>query len=663
MILWQGYSLGQHKDNPSDLNTLRQLPFRSILGFWAVVLIGMVILLTAVAILQYRWTNEASHADEIRIGAELESLMTKWHGDLYGEVSAICTALQVGPDSGARDTWNDYLERYIEWNNALPHESLPYVYRNPDLVGGIYIWETSHEVAPRLFRLNKETKKIEPAASLPEFSSLLPRLKSNATSLSMALNAWRLPGSATGTDISPDRQTATLGADPSSISGWQFDEDVPAVAHPILHRGEGKSLSSRSPVDWIIVTLDMNVLRKRVLPSLSVRYFGGLDGLDYRVAVVRKGANPETIYSSDPGFAIEQLSSSDSILNIFGFAAQRESSDAQRRSRNAPSLRSANWHHLTAPVWFPVIEYGPQPDSWLLALQHRAGPLQLAINRVRRNNLALGALVLLLLSVSFGVLTFAGYRAQTFARLQMDFVASISHELRTPLTVIFSAGENIKDGVIRNRMDLSEYGSIVTAQSRQLMNHVDRILQFASIRSGKDSYTLRPLEVRDILDRVRRNLSTLIAEESCTMEETVEPDLPPVLGDLFAVCGCVENLITNAIKYGGADRRIYVLAALRQKHDGGPEVAISVQDHGMGINHHDLKRIFEPFYRAREATAAQIHGTGLGLSLAKHLAEAMGGRLTVTSQPGEGSIFTLHLQVATAPDHDPSTENSEALTR
>jgi hypothetical protein len=100
---------------------------------------GLVVLLAVLALLQFRWTNEATAASEMRIGADLESLMMKWHGDLYGEFSAICTAMQVGPDSGARDTWNDYLERYVEWNSALPHETLPNVYRNPDLVQSVYI--------------------------------------------------------------------------------------------------------------------------------------------------------------------------------------------------------------------------------------------------------------------------------------------------------------------------------------------------------------------------------------------------------------------------------------------------------------------------------------------------------------------------------------------
>jgi hypothetical protein len=111
--------------------------------------------------------------------AELESLMMKWHSDLYGELSAICIAMQVGPDSGARDTWNDYLERYVAWNYALPHETLPIVYRNPDLVGEIYIWETSHQGGPRLFHLNLDTRKIEPSQVPLELPNLLARLKKN----------------------------------------------------------------------------------------------------------------------------------------------------------------------------------------------------------------------------------------------------------------------------------------------------------------------------------------------------------------------------------------------------------------------------------------------------------------------------------------------------
>jgi signal transduction histidine kinase len=230
----------------------------------------------------------------------------------------------------------------------------------------------------------------------------------------------------------------------------------------------------------------------------------------------------------------------------------------------------------------------------------------------------------------------------------MDFVASVSHELRTPLTAIFSAGENIKDGIITEKPGLMHYGSIIIGQSRQLMKHVDRILLFASIRSGKDRYTLLPLEISEILRRVRSDTSALLLEESCPVEEHVEPALPLVLGDWFAVCGCLENLISNAAKYSSVNRRIRISATLQHVDHGGERVAISVEDHGIGIKPSELKRIFEPFYRSPEATAAQIHGTGLGLPLAKHLAEAMGGSLSVASEVGVGSVFTLHLRTVAA---------------
>jgi len=627
-------------DSSSGLKSSPHRRLMSLLG-WPLILGGMVTLLVTVALLQYRWTNEASAASEMRIGAQIESLMMKWHADLYGEFSAICTAMQVGPDSGARDTWNDYLERYVAWNGALPHETLPNVYRNPDLVQDIYIWDTNLGTSPRLFRLNAETKKIE-AAKVPEnLGNLLTRLRANSASLSKSLRVWQLPTRADAnsqSDIIQPRWPAF-----SSNTGWQFDENVPAVVHPIFQR-DGRSLSSQSPVDWMVVVLDLNALRKRILPDLASRYFGGLEGLEYKVALVANGTRQEIIYSSDPGFGTENLDAADATLSIFGPPADSAGDDSQQQLRTERPLRSTEWHHFYGSAWFPVIQYESRTIPWLLVLQHRAGPLQAIISRVRGRNLAVSAFVLALLAANMALLTVAIIRAQKFTKLQMDFVASVSHELRTPLTTIFSAAENIKDGVVRDQVVLADYGSIVMSQSRHLMDHVDRILLFASMRSGKDRYNIRALQVSDILQRVRRSVAGLIIEESFTLEEVIEPDLPQVLGDVVAVRSCLENLITNAIKYSGSDRRIRISATLEKTEEGPSEVAIRVEDHGIGIRSSELKQIFEPFYRSPEAVQAHIAGTGLGLSVSRHLAEAMGGRLSVKSEPGAGSVFTLHLR-------------------
>jgi signal transduction histidine kinase len=406
----------------------------------------------------------------------------------------------------------------------------------------------------------------------------------------------------------------------------------------------------------MVIVLDLNALRKRILPELATRYFGGLESLDYRVAVIAKGAKPEVIYSSDPGFGTHDLETLDASLNIFG-PPDRATGNQIQQARNARSLRSAEWHNLYGAAWFPVIEYESHPVPWVLGIQRRDGPLQSVIRRVRERNLAVSAFVLVLLALSMAFLTMAGLRAQKFSKLQMDFVASVSHELRTPLTAIFSAGENIKDGVVHDKTDLSDYGSIVMGQSRHLMDYVDRILLFASINSGKDRYSIRPLQVAEILRQVRRDMEIVIIEESRVIEEFIEPDLPCVVGDLRAVCGCLENLMTNAIKYSGSDQRIRV-SARAQTVESGKQVAISIQDRGIGIHSSDLKRIFEPFYRTPQATMAQIPGTGLGLSVSKHLAEAMGGSLTVVSEVGVGSTFTLHLLTADSPQAELMTVNS-----
>jgi signal transduction histidine kinase len=156
---------------------------------------------------------------------------------------------------------------------------------------------------------------------------------------------------------------------------------------------------------------------------------------------------------------------------------------------------------------------------------------------------------------------------------------------------------------------------------------------------------VHPISVAEVVEQVKASMADIIAENECTVEVDVEPGLPSVLADGYAVRGCLHNLITNAIKYSGYDHRIRVLARLHQLEGGREEVRVKVEDHGTGISSSELQRIFEPFYRSPGVRAAQIRGTGLGLFIARHLAEAMGGRISVSSQLGVGSIFTIHLPV------------------
>jgi signal transduction histidine kinase len=233
------------------------------------------------------------------------------------------------------------------------------------------------------------------------------------------------------------------------------------------------------------------------------------------------------------------------------------------------------------------------------------------------------------------------------ASLQMEFVASVSHELRTPLAVLSSAADNIADGLVEGDAALRKYGALLQNQSRRMSSMVDEILLFASTEDRQNRYVLERLQISQIVKSVTVSTESLIHQSGVTFEQHVQPDLPEVLGDLVRITQCLDNLIGNAVKYGGEQKWISlnINVALRE-HGLEKEVRISVVDRGIGIERSELIHIFDPFYRSPRVNAAQIHGTGLGLSLAKKIAEAMGGRISVHSEPSLGSTFTLHLPVA-----------------
>lgn len=233
------------------------------------------------------------------------------------------------------------------------------------------------------------------------------------------------------------------------------------------------------------------------------------------------------------------------------------------------------------------------------------------------------------------------------AKTQMEFVASVSHELRTPLTVLSSAADNMADGLVEGKAEMKRYCAVIQNQSRQMAGLVDQILLFASTEDRKNRYVVKRLHVSQIIEAVLASTKELVQEAGFEIETRVEADLPTVKGDLAAISQCLQNLIGNAVKYSGSSRWISLHAFTASREQGrAPEVRISVADRGMGIERSELDNVFDPFYRSPRVSALQIHGTGLGLSLAKRIAETMGGRLSVVSETSVGSTFTLHLPIA-----------------
>ena len=261
-----------------------------------------------------------------------------------------------------------------------------------------------------------------------------------------------------------------------------------------------------------------------------------------------------------------------------------------------------------------------------------------------------GVLAITLIATIASVWTIQRIRmtgAIQLAKLQMEFVASVSHELRTPLAVISSAADNIADGLVKGANDIKKYGAAIQNQSRQMTELVDQILLFSATNDRTNQAAFGSLDVPKILDSVIEQTSELVRASGFRIELEIEPALPPVRGDASALARCLQNMVVNAVKYSGKSRWIGVRAFLSNSQlRGRREVQVAVRDRGIGIARTELDHVFEPFYRSPAVVAEQIHGTGLGLSVSQNIAEAMGGHLTVASELGAGSVFTLHLPIA-----------------
>jgi signal transduction histidine kinase len=412
---------------------------------------------------------------------------------------------------------------------------------------------------------------------------------------------------------------------------WTFVPDGPSLVFPLSRERQ------------LVVSIDRRVIHERVMPDLARRYFQGTDGLDYEVAVTNFTTPRRVIYSSDRGFGERDVVDADGTMNIFGRSARRDAAAPlsvfhRTSNRDEPVAAALTW--LALP---PATD---EDSDWRLVVRHRrGGPLGAFVADMHQRNLMIsfGALALLVLSI--GMLIVTSSRAQRLAKLQMDFVTAVTHELRTPLAVISSAADNIVQGIVQTPEQVRQYGQVVGRQAGQLSRLVEEILLFASTDTRPHHLAVAAVDVHALVDAVLAETGELIRGARFTIETSIPRDLPRAMGDPTAVSQVLRNLVSNALKYGADGRWLGISARAVQD---GPDrrVLISVADRGTGIAPGDLDHIFEPFYRSAAATSAQIHGTGLGLTLARRLALAMHGDLSVTSESGRGCTFTLTLRAA-----------------
>ena len=271
-------------------------------------------------------------------------------------------------------------------------------------------------------------------------------------------------------------------------------------------------------------------------------------------------------------------------------------------------------------------------------------PLGQALNRKYAGSLALGSIILLLLLAATSMVAVTLSRAALQAETRTDAAASLAHQLVTPVAAIIFLAENLADGLHEPGRSAKRYGGLITQYARRLKTIVERAMQMNSMDSNDRRGEFTLLDVGKAVEESFSDATPTIDNAGFEAECSCAEGLPMVRADAEGLRQAVGDLLNNAVKYGKPGRWVKV-EAVEAVADGRREVQIRVHDRGPGIPDHEARKIFEPYYRIANEASTTIDGAGLGLKLAAETVKGMGGALTLESEVGIGSVFTIHLPV------------------
>jgi signal transduction histidine kinase len=249
----------------------------------------------------------------------------------------------------------------------------------------------------------------------------------------------------------------------------------------------------------------------------------------------------------------------------------------------------------------------------------------------------------LILTIAFGIYLAMreARREAELARLRSDFVANVSHELRTPLSSIQIFSETLKQNRTTSREKQEQYLDTISSESDRLARLVDNVLNFSRLERHAKEFDFRLTNIGEVVGSAVEAYRFYAEQRGATINLNIAPELPQMEADAEAISQMVINLVDNAVKYSEDEGEITVNVFRR-----GGNIIIQVVDRGVGINEEDLKKIFDKFYRGKNVANLGTGGTGLGLTLAKAVAEAHGGDIRVRSKEGAGSRFSAILPLS-----------------
>lgn len=588
----------------------------------------IVALLTVFLGLQYSWLEKASAAEREKMHRRVEQDTKRFAEDFNKEVQAAFFNFQAEPAALESGDASGLAERFDYWKR---NTEFPGLIKEIDYV--------SNSPGKPVLRFDPENRTFVQNGDDPKLTSIIEKIRGEKRAPSILENDLALAVPIRGSEKMVETVVIRRETDLS---------EKPVMELP-------------PPVGSVIVMLDEKVLKDSLVPNLAARYF---QPNEFSVAINDRAGeivykNADIAESPDAAAPLFDLTPDNMIffsnrnmlprktahngsviydqrIESRTFTAKADESEGGADETFKIEMKEGGGQRRTA-----VISATSGSSPWTLNVQHVAGSIDKYIDQERTKSFLIGLGIYVLLVGAILAIVISAMRSRAYAQRQIDFVSSVSHEFRTPLAVIYSAGENLADGVAKDSSQVSRYGDLIKGEGKKLSGMVEQILEFAGARSGRKKYNFGETDMAEVVRSALAECRPQIDKAGFEIETDISKQLPAVKADAESLVTAIKNLIQNAVKYSNGSRKIMVAAV-----NGGGSIRLTVEDQGIGIAASEQKQIFEPFYRSKDVVDAQIHGSGLGLSMVKEIAEAHGGAVTVSSELGKGSKFTIEIPVA-----------------
>ncbi len=264
------------------------------------------------------------------------------------------------------------------------------------------------------------------------------------------------------------------------------------------------------------------------------------------------------------------------------------------------------------------------------------------------------ALTVILLVIFIYIICLA-FRQKKLTEMKTDFINNMTHELKTPISTISLAAQMLNDESVRKSPTmLSHVARAITEESKRLRFQVETVLQMSMFDNAQFSFRITTVDANEVIANVVNNFKIKVEKFGGSLKTELKAEYPFVEVDNIHFTNLINNLLDNAVKYRREDVSPELTVTTYNLSDR--KLCIKVSDNGIGIKRDDQKRIFDKFFRVNTGNRHDVRGFGLGLAYVKKMVEAFEGSISVESEPGKGTTFTIVMPVTPELDDDENIE-------